>query len=189
MWEQATRIVEKITGWSRPSRDQLAGLIRQRKAHAFRFRDDGIIPNHPRWPLIVYRSVVRFPASLDPAAVLEDLFENNGWGNSWRDGIYDYVHYHSRSTRCWGQPVAPARSSLVGSAGAHCASRPGVWRSARRTGHQRLWAGRDFLVIGAYPPSGHHDVCTSSKDHERALRTIPKVARPGKDPILEIAVQ
>lgn len=95
MWNAAARIVEKITGWSRASREQLAGSIRERKAHAFRFRDDGIIPNHPRWPLVVYRSVVRFPAKLDPAAVLEDLFENNGWGNSWRDGIYDYVHYHS----------------------------------------------------------------------------------------------
>jgi uncharacterized protein YjlB len=28
--------------------------------------------------------------------VFEQLFESNGWGDSWRDGIYDYVHYHSR---------------------------------------------------------------------------------------------
>jgi hypothetical protein len=32
----------------------------------------------------------------DPAAVIEDLFEANGWGGRWRNGIYDYVHYHSR---------------------------------------------------------------------------------------------
>ena len=25
----------------------------------------------------------------DPAAVIEDLFEANGWGDTWRDGIYD----------------------------------------------------------------------------------------------------
>ena len=61
-----------------------------------RFRDDGIIPNHPRWPLILYRGAVCLPGALDPAAVFEDLFESNGWGNSWRNGIYDYVHYHSR---------------------------------------------------------------------------------------------
>ncbi len=34
--------------------------------------------------------------SLDPAAVWEALFESNGWGDTWRDGIYDYLHYHSR---------------------------------------------------------------------------------------------
>ena len=38
MWNAAARIVEKITGWSRASREQLAGSIWERKAHAFRFR-------------------------------------------------------------------------------------------------------------------------------------------------------
>ena len=32
----------------------------------------------------------------DPAAVIEDLFGANGWRGTWRDGIYDYAHYHSR---------------------------------------------------------------------------------------------
>jgi uncharacterized protein YjlB len=50
------------------------------------------------------------------------------------------------------------------------------------TGHQRLAASQDFLVIGAYPPSGTYDECTSSEDHERALKAIPKVGRPRKDP-------
>lgn len=27
----------------------------------------------------------------DPAAVMEDLFEANSWGDTWRDGIYSYV--------------------------------------------------------------------------------------------------
>ena len=38
----------------------------------------------------------RLPDKLDPAAVFEELFESNRWGDSWRNGIYDYVHYHSR---------------------------------------------------------------------------------------------
>jgi uncharacterized protein YjlB len=45
---------------------------------------------------VVYKSAVRLPPSLDPAAVFEDLFESNAWADSWRDGIYNYVHYHSR---------------------------------------------------------------------------------------------
>ena len=58
--------------------------------------NDGVIPNRQRWPLIVYKNALRLPEPLDPAAVLEDLFGSHGWGNSWRDGLYDYVHYHSR---------------------------------------------------------------------------------------------
>ena len=43
-----------------------------------------------------YRGAVRLAKNLDPAAVFEELFESNGWGRFLRNGIYDYVHYHSR---------------------------------------------------------------------------------------------
>ena len=50
-------------------------------------------------------------------------------------------------------------------------------------GHQCLSASDDFLVIGAYPPTGTYDECTRSQDHKAALKTIPKVPRPRKDPL------
>jgi uncharacterized protein YjlB len=61
-------------------------------------------------------------------------------------------------------------------------------QSRRRRGpagrhHQCLSASKDFLVIGAYPPNGTHDECTRSDDRKAALKTIPKVARPRKDPV------
>jgi hypothetical protein len=81
--ENAKRFAEKTTGWRRP--EEL--LLRDRKPRMFSFKDDGLIPNHPRWPFVVYKSAVRLPESLDPAPVFEQLFESNGWGDSWRDGI------------------------------------------------------------------------------------------------------
>ena len=51
------------------------------------------------------------------------------------------------------------------------------------TGHKGISVSADFLVIGAYPPSGIYDVCRTSEDHERAVKTIPKVGRPRKDPV------
>ena len=94
--ESVKKIAEQITGWSRPSRKDLAALIRTRNPNTFRFRDDGIIPNHPEWSLVIYRGAVRFAEGLNSAAVFEELFAANGWGDSWRNGIYDYVHYHAR---------------------------------------------------------------------------------------------
>jgi uncharacterized protein YjlB len=182
--ETVKKFAETITGWSRPSRSDLATLIRERKANTFHFRDDGIIPNHPNWPLIIYRGVVRLPDELDPAAVLEDLFGSNGWGASWRDGIYDYVHYHSRIHEVLGIARGKAKVQFGGKRGRSLALKAGdVAILPAGTGHQCLCATKDFLVVGAYPSAGKYDECTSSKDHERALKTIPKVGRPRKDPV------
>jgi hypothetical protein len=75
--EDVKKIAEKVTGWSRPKPSALSGLIRERKASMFRFKDDGIVPNHPR-PLVIYRGAVRLPDDLDPAAaVFEELFKSN----------------------------------------------------------------------------------------------------------------
>ena len=83
-------------GLRRPGKRHAPDFTRTRKPHTVRFKDDGLVPNHPRWPLILYRGAVDLNGRHDPAAVIEDLFEANGWGDTWRDGIYDYVHYHSR---------------------------------------------------------------------------------------------
>ena len=39
---------------------------------------DGAIPNHPRWPLLVYPGAVAIEGS-DPAAAFEALFARNRW--------------------------------------------------------------------------------------------------------------
>jgi uncharacterized protein YjlB len=148
--ETAKKIAEMVTGLARPNRDQLSKLVRLRKAQTFRFKDDGITPNHPRWPLIIYRSAVRREDALDPAAVFEDLFESNGWGDSWRDGIYDYVHYHSRIHEVLGIARGQGKVQFGGIKGRTIKVKAGdVAILPAGTGHQCLSASDDFLVIGA----------------------------------------
>ena len=187
MLEDVKKIAEKVTGLSRPSRDELSAFVRQRKASTFHFKDDGIIPNHPKWPLVIYRRALRFPKKLDPAAVFEELFDSYGWGDSWRDGIYDYVHYHSRIHEVLGIARGEGKVQFGGHRGRILKLKAGdVAVLPAGTGHQCLFASKDFLVIGAYPPFGKYDECTSSEDHERALTTVPKVGRPRKDPVYGI---
>lgn len=182
--ETAKKVAEKITGWSRPSDDDLPHLVRDGKPITLRFKDDGIIPNHPAWPLILYRGAVRLPKTLDPAAVFEDLFERNGWGDSWRDGIYDYVHYHSRIHEVLGIARGHGKVQFGGTRGRTLTLKAGdVAILPAGTGHQCLSASKAFLVIGAYPPFGTYDECTAIEHRKRALNTIPKVGRPRKDPV------
>ena len=74
--EDIKRRTEKLTGIARPSPHHAQGLVRERKANAYRFHDDGVTPNHPKWPLIHYRGVVRLDEDFDPAAIFEVLFDS-----------------------------------------------------------------------------------------------------------------
>jgi uncharacterized protein YjlB len=176
--ENIKRLAEKATGWRRPD-DPLA-LVRERKPQTYVFKDDGVIPNHPKWPLIIYKSVVRLPDELDPAAVFEELFASHGWGRSWRDGVYDYVHYHSRIHEVLGVARGSGRVQFGGPKGRALALKAGdVAILPAGTGHQSLKASADFLVVGAYPPSGAYDECKSLEDREKVLAAILKVATHG----------
>jgi uncharacterized protein YjlB len=182
--ENVKRAAERLTGWSRPAKDELTRLVRTRKPATFRFKDEGLIPNHPRWPLVIYRGAVKLSGDFDPAAVFEDLFARNGWGDSWRDGIYDYVHYHSRIHEVLGIARGSGEVRFGGALGRSVRLKAGdVAILPAGTGHQCLSADKEFLVIGAYPPAGSYDECTTAEDHDRALKTIPKTAPPRKDPI------
>jgi uncharacterized protein YjlB len=177
-------VAEKATGLSRPASDQIEGLLRIRKLNTLKFEDDGIIPNNSRWPFVFYRAAVALPDDLDPAAVMEELFRQNGWGASWRDGIYGYVHYHSRIHEVLGVARGKGTVRFGGNKGRTVQLKAGdVAVLPAGTGHQCLAASSDFLVVGAYPPSGTYDECTKSEDHRKALKAIPKVARPRKDPV------
>jgi uncharacterized protein YjlB len=182
--QSTKKAVEQVTGVARPGRQEVTNLVRRRKANEFWFKDDGLVPNHPFWPLVVYRGAVALPEEFDPAAVLEELFEANGWGDSWRNGIYDYVHYHSRIHEVLGVAAGTAKVRFGGKKGRTLSLKAGdVAVLPAGTGHQCLSASDDFLVVGAYPPFGTYDECTTAQEHDGALATIRKVGRPRKDPV------
>ena len=183
--EDIKKTTERLTGWHRPASAQLDKLVRKSKATTYLFRDDGLIPNNPRWPVIIYRRAIRFPRNLDPAAVIEDIFERNGWRESWRDGIYDYLHYHSRIHEVLGVARGSAQVRLGGDKGRTLKIEAAdVLILPAGTGHQSLKVGKSFLVVGAYPPNGTYDECLPDPtQYAVGARRVRKVGLPRKDPL------
>lgn len=62
---------------------------------AFHFEPWSFVPNNPRLPALIYEGA--FPSDVtDLAALMEKRFQENGWPPQWRNGIYDFEHYHSQ---------------------------------------------------------------------------------------------
>jgi uncharacterized protein YjlB len=183
--EITKRALERLTGFGTPTRGEAAARVRKRKPLPIRLKDDGVIPNNPSLSFIRYRGVVDVRGATDAAAVFERLFSANGWRGSWRNGIYDYVHYHPRTHEVLGVAAGTARVRFGGAKGRTLSLKAGdVVVLPAGTGHQAISASKDLVVVGAYPPKSKYDEFEGTlAEHERALKMIPRAPLPSKDPV------
>ncbi|MDI1263809.1 MAG: cupin domain-containing protein [bacterium] len=149
----------------------------------FVFADDGLVPNNPM-PFLVYKGAVAV-ANAHPEATIEKLFGANGWGAMWRNGVYDFAHYHATVHEVLGVARGHARVRFGGDRGRDLEISAGdVAILPAGTGHQCLSASDDFCVVGAYPPGPPLEITRPTpENHARALKTIPLVALPKTDPV------
>ena len=150
----------------------------------FIFGDDGLVPNNAL-PLLVYKRALELD-DISPEATIEALFGANGWGAMWRNGVYDYVHYHATVHEVLGVARGNAVVRFGGDRGTEIAIAAGdVAILPAGTGHQCLSASADFSVVGAYPPGPPVQITRPTpENHRTALQTIPEVKLPGSDPVM-----
>lgn len=146
-----------------------------------RLKRNGWMPNNEQLPVILYRNA--FPAKGDVAETMESTFERNQWPPQWRNGVYDFHHYHSTAHEVLGFAAGSARLILGGEGGHELTVNAGdAVLLPTGTGHCRLQASPDFLVIGAYPAGEHWDICRTAPD-AAALERMSNVAYPASDPV------
>jgi len=153
----------------------------------FSFADDGVVPNNPALPLVVYRGAL--VEGGDRATACEAMFTRHGWPDAWRNGIYGHHHYHSTAHEVLGIAAGNARVRLGGEDGQTVELRAGdVVVIPAGVAHKRESASADLLVIGAYPRGQRPDLCRAEASghdgaHDRALGRISAVPLPAADPV------
>jgi len=144
----------------------------------------GGIPNHPRWPLLVYPSAVEI-AGPDPAAAFEALFDRNQWPAAWRNGVYPFHHFHSNAHEALGVYSGEVTVQFGGDDGFVVTGRPGdVIVLPAGTGHKKLSSRGALGIVGAYPAGQHPDMCTPLLSNlQRSAEAVAHVPLPRHDPV------
>ncbi len=146
----------------------------------FYFEDDGIIPNNPDLPVLIYRNVLNGDANQ-----AEEIFNENQWLNSWQNGIYDYHHFHSNAHEVLGVTEGNATVQLGGEMGKEVSVQKGdVLILPAGTGHKKMVASPNFSVVGAYPNGDDFNLKKGEiKDRPTVLVDIKNVLLPRFDPV------
>jgi uncharacterized protein YjlB len=142
------------------------------------------IPNHPRFPVLIYRGV---DAATEGADAARALFAEHGWGGAWVDGIFGFHHFHSTSHEALAVVAGRATVELGGPQGEAFDIEAGdVLVLPAGTGHRRTSSEPGFTVVGAYP-AGQEDYDLLRGDDPAevtaARERIAALPAPPRDPV------
>lgn len=142
---------------------------------------DRPFPNNAM-PVRLYRGVV---AGTDLAGQIESLFRRNGCGGTWRDGIFDYHHFHATAHEVLGCARGRVDVLLGGPNGQTVTLTAGdIAFLPAGTSHRNMGHSSDYLIIGAYPPGQSPDMEYGDDDrYDAAVASIARVPLPERDPV------
>ena len=136
------------------------------------------IPNNSGLPVLLYRGV-----TAGGPEELEARFARNGWPEQWRNGIYEFHHYHTQGHETLGVAKGSVTVVLGGPGGPEISLGTGdVVVLPAGTGHCRTGASEDFLIVGCYPPGQNGDICREAPS-PGMLDRIRDLPLPHSDPV------
>ena len=162
-----------------------AGVLLPEHTGVFLLDDDGVFPNNEHLPVVMYEHAFQISNEDEAVRQIERLLQQNGWHHPWRNGIYDYHHYHSTAHEVLVCYAGSAKVQLGGPAGVMINFRLGdVLLLPAGTAHKCIEATADFKCIGAYPLDQMFDMCYGEmEDRSKSMENIHKVPLPQADPV------
>lgn len=145
--------------------------------------DDGTFPNS-KLPVLIYKNALTLPED-HAATIIEDTFKKNDWTNSWRNGIYDYHHYHSITHEVLGVYEGSTMVELGGARGiTQLVEKGDIIIIPAGVAHRNVTPDSHFKCVGAYPGGSDYDIKKGEPgDRPAADKNIKKVSLPEFDPI------
>lgn len=140
-------------------------------------------PNNPQLPVLLYKNV--FGKEVTPNEI-EECFYKNNWTGSWRNGIYDFQHYHSTAHEALGVYGGWAKVQLGGDNSDIVTIEKGdLVVLPAGIAHKRIESGDGFAVVGAYPDRQQWDMNYGKAEEVKlAKQNILKVRLPSNDPVM-----
>lgn len=167
---------------------EIAGPVQHVNIIRHLIAEDDLFPNNGHLPLLVYRKALHLPDG-DRGKIVAELFESNGWVNSWEDGIYDYHHYHSTAHEVLGIINGTGRIQFGGPSGVSLLLDEGdVVVIPAGVAHKNISGSDDLVCVGAYPEGQRYDINTGKpEEKQKAEQSIRDVALPETDPIYGVS--
>jgi uncharacterized protein YjlB len=147
---------------------------------------DKLFPNNEALPLLLYKNALMLEKNADANATdIEKLFRKNDWKNSWRDGIYDYHHYHSTAHEVMGVYSGSAKVNFGGTQGLMLELTKGdVIIIPAGVAHKCIQSTDDFKCVGAYPSGQEYDMNYGEPgERPKADENIANTPLPTHDPV------
>jgi uncharacterized protein YjlB len=154
-------------------------------------RENKHFPNNPLLPVLLYKSVLRLSGEKveeigeNDEEIIEQIFADNEWSNSWRNGIYTFHHYHSTTHEVMGICSGECKVELGGDEGVICTVEKGdVLIIPAGVAHKNTGNSSDFKCIGAYPFGASFDIrYGTAEERTEADKNIENAPFPSMDPV------
>lgn len=145
-------------------------------------KQNGAYPNNANLPLVIFKAALE-STDITPEN-FEKVFTANGWPAAWRNGIFNFHHFHSTAHEVLGVYSGWVQICFGGPDGVLLEAAAGdIVILPAGVSHSNITESIDFRVVGAYPKGQSWDM---RRGHQEelfdVLSNIRSVPHPSCDP-------
>jgi uncharacterized protein YjlB len=134
--------------------------------------------------MVLSKQAIQSVGAINPS-VIEKIFHENNWVNSWRNGLYPFHHYHSTAHEALGIYSGWVKAQFGGPDGRIFTIETGdVVIIPAGVAHKNIDQSQDFKVAGAYPVGQIPDMKYGKPgERSKADQNIQNAGLPKYDPV------